>query len=341
MKKVKSKKRILVIRFSALGDVAMTVPMIASLAAQYPEHEVIVLTRKNYTELFSMISGNISVVGADLKDTHAGLSGLLILFSEIRKLKPNVVVDLHSVLRSHLLRILFALTGVKTRKINKGRREKEKLTRQTNKVFLPLLSTFERYALVFKRAGFRINPYLRPVLNPLLTREFSETGKIQIGIAPFAKHEGKIYPPEKTEEVIRLLSEENLYRIVLFGGGKKETEMLEKFQSKYPHTISIAGKYNLTDEISLMRQLKVMVTMDSANMHLAALAGTQVVSIWGATHSYAGFGAWDQPESNKVEIELDCRPCSVYGNKTCFRGDMACMNRISPEMIIEKIKKCL
>jgi ADP-heptose:LPS heptosyltransferase len=81
--------------------------------------------------------------------------------------------------------------------------------------------------------------------------------------------------------------------------------------------------------------------MDSANMHLAALSGVKVVSIWGATHSFSGFGAWNQPNESKVEIYLDCRPCSVYGEKFCYRGDMACMNRISPEMIVEKIKSCL
>lgn len=340
MNKTTSKK-ILIIRFSALGDVAMTVPVIASFAGQYPEHEVIVLTRKNFTEVFSMINGNVKVIGVDFNQEYDGLSGLFILFTEIRKLKPDVVIDLHAVLRSHLLRLMFAFTGIKTLKLKKGRNEKKHLTRKTKKVFKPLLSTFERYASVFGRAGFNIDLSQPPVLQPLLTREFSDTGLIQIGIAPFAKHQGKIYPPEKMEEVIRLLSEENIYRIVLFGGGKKETEMLEMFQNKYPNTISLAGKYCMTDEISLMSYLKVMVSMDSANMHLAALAGTQVVSVWGSTHSFAGFGAWQQPDENKIEVELSCRPCSIYGNKPCYRGDMACMHLIAPETIVAKIKSCI
>ena len=95
----------------------------------------------------------------------------------------------------------------------------------------------------------------------------------------------------------------------------------------------------MSDELILMSHLDVMVSMDSSNMHMASLVGTKVVSIWGATHPYAGFMGWRQSEENAVQLDMPCRPCSVYGNKPCLRGDYACMNNISPEMIIEKIAK--
>ena len=91
-------------------------------------------------------------------------------------------------------------------------------------------------------------------------------------------------------------------------------------------------------ELSIMSQLDVMLSMDSANMHLASLVNTPVISIWGATHPYAGFMGWRQDKSNTVEIELPCRPCSIFGNKPCWRKDYACLYEITPEMIIEKIK---
>ena len=91
-------------------------------------------------------------------------------------------------------------------------------------------------------------------------------------------------------------------------------------------------------ELALISHLDCMVSMDSANMHLASLVGTPVVSIWGATHPYCGFLGWKQPYENIVQAELDCRPCSVFGDKPCYRKDYACMSAISPDTIIAKIR---
>jgi ADP-heptose:LPS heptosyltransferase len=84
-----------------------------------------------------------------------------------------------------------------------------------------------------------------------------------------------------------------------------------------------------------------MVTMDSANMHLASLVATPVVSIWGATHPYAGFMGWNQSIDNAVQTDLPCRPCSIYGKKDCMRGDYACLYQIKPETIVGKIERIL
>ena len=83
--------------------------------------------------------------------------------------------------------------------------------------------------------------------------------------------------------------------------------------------------------------MELVVSMDSANMHLASLFGVSVVSIWGATHPYAGFYGWNQSMENAVQIDLYCRPCSVFGNKPCYRGDHACMKHLAEEKILEKI----
>jgi ADP-heptose:LPS heptosyltransferase len=90
-----------------------------------------------------------------------------------------------------------------------------------------------------------------------------------------------------------------------------------------------------------MSYVDVMLTMDSGNMHLASLVETPNVSIWGATHPYAGFYGFGQNPDNAVQIELSCRPCSVYGNKPCFRKDYACMNGISPQKIVKKISDAI
>lgn len=83
-----------------------------------------------------------------------------------------------------------------------------------------------------------------------------------------------------------------------------------------------------------------MISMDSSNMHMAALSGTKVISIWGGTDPLTGFGAWQQPDEYSIRIpveELTCRPCTVYGKGTCRRGDFACMEWLTPEMVFEKL----
>ena len=81
--------------------------------------------------------------------------------------------------------------------------------------------------------------------------------------------------------------------------------------------------------------------MDSANMHLASLTGIPVVSIWGATHPYAGFMGWGQSLDNAIQLDMDCRPCSIFGQKPCRLGDYPCLNNIKPETVVEKINTLL
>ena len=112
--------------------------------------------------------------------------------------------------------------------------------------------------------------------------------------------------------------------------------MLEKWAKKYQGVESVAGKKSLGEELELMQSLRVMISMDSANMHLASLVGTRVVSIWGATHPNAGFLGIGQRESDCIQRDLKCRPCSIYGKRKCKYGDYRCMD-IQPETIVAKV----
>ena len=337
--------KILIIRFSALGDVAMTVPVIASFAFQYPEHELVVLSNQAFKPLFDQLAPNIRFVGADLKNLHKGLIGLGHLFHLLRKEKFDYIADLHGVLRSHYFRLRFELLGIKVAKIDKGRLEKAKLVRRKNKVLKPLRSSFSRYTEVFNKLGFdfdfSIDPQLHFNRNQTINDLEKHPNEIWIGIAPFAKHEGKIYPLTLMEKVISHFSTLQNINMLIFGGGDSEQKIVEEWVEKYPHLISVVNRYRLEDELTLMSKLDVMLSMDSANMHLASLVGIPVVSVWGATHLYAGFMGWNQSIDNAVQVDLYCRPCSIYGNKPCYRGDYACMNLIEPEQIIKKIENII
>jgi len=330
-------KKLLIIRFSALGDIAMTVPVVYDLATQYPDLDITMLSREMARPLFECLPSNVHFIAADLRGRHKGLFGLCRLWRDAHMSDFDYIADFHDVLRTWWLRTEGCLRRKKVAKIDKGRKGKKTLIRQQNKVFAQQDTSFERYAKVLELLGF-------PTKSQFLKLDYSSfcetqkaTNETWIGIAPFAKHEAKVYPLEKMEQVIKDLSEKEHTTIFLFGGGPAETEQIQTLCTKYNNVQPAKSQQGLRGELALMNQLDVMLSMDSANMHLASLVGTRVVSIWGGTHPYAGFLGWNQKMEDCIQLDLSCRPCSVYGNKPCLRGDYACMNSIAPSQILEKL----
>ncbi|WP_432709978.1 glycosyltransferase family 9 protein [Pedobacter sp.] len=334
--------KILVIRFSAMGDVAMAAPVIREFTDKYTDAEVVMLSRALFSPFFSDLR-QVSFHPFDPKKQHKGFLGLLKLFGELRRHQFTAVADLHTNLRSAILCLLFFLSGVKVRRLDKGRSEKKKLTRQVNKVLKPLKRTSERYADVFRNLGFpfqlshqlptRAIAHVTPVLQPFIDEQKTQK---YIGVSPFAQHAQKVYPLDKMEYVVQKLSELG-HKVLVFGGGPQESAIAEQWEQKYPNVHSVIQKLNLSQELDLISHLDVMVSMDSSGMHLASLKGIPVVSIWGATHPYAGFMGYGQHDQDTVQLELECRPCSIYGNKPCFRGDFACMNNLSELIVLNKV----
>lgn len=345
-------EHILIIRFSAMGDVAMTVPVIYSLATQYPALRITVLSRPFARPFFENLAPNIGFMEADIKGEYKGVKGLNALFRRLVAKQFTAIADLHSVLRSDYLRMRFKLGNFKVAHIDKHRKGKRKLIATNGKQLVQQPTSFKNYADVFAELGYPINMDFSSIypqgggnLSLLPGNLIAETSAtpLWIGIAPFAAHEGKIYPIQLMEKVIqKLINNYPHCKIFLFGGGVKETQVLNGWAETYQQVVNASSNLaGLSQELILMSHLKVMISMDSANMHLASLVATPVVSVWGATHPYAGFMGWKQDPDNAVQIELPCRPCSIYGNKPCMRGDYACLKNISPDSIVEKVSKVI
>lgn len=339
--------KILVIRLSAIGDVAMTVPVIYSAAKANPQHTFTVLTQAFLIPVFMNRPANVDVIGINTKGAEKTLGGLLRFASALVNYEYDIVLDLHNVIRTMIIRSLFRIKGKKVYVVDKARKERKKLTARGHKEFKPLRSVIERYADVFRAAGLDYTETFTSLyeshpadLSAMQEVAGEKRGK-WIGIAPFAKHRGKIYPVDNMEQVVARLSEHEDYTIFLLGGRGYEEAVLEQWAFQYPRVKSIVGLYSLDNELALISQLDVLLCMDSANMHFASLVGTKVVSIWGATHPYAGFYGYHQDPDNVVQLDLPCRPCSVFGQKPCFRGDWACMAQIKPEMIVAKIENSI
>ncbi|HAD96078.1 MAG TPA: glycosyl transferase [Cryomorphaceae bacterium] len=287
--------------------------------------------------------------GADVTKEYKGVPGLWRLYKELKKLyHPDVIIDLHYVLRSRVLSIFFKSNGTPVYHINKGREGKKALSRPENKVRRQLPHTTERYAEVFRQAGLQLDfdPKDQPKINFIseadLTSLLPENLDTPIiGLAPFAQHKGKMWPLSKSAKLLERLQALG-YHCILFGGPQERKE-LDKLASG-TMSRNAAGNFTLGVELTLMKELDVMIAMDSSNMHMATLAGIPVVSIWGATHSAAGFGPLGENEDLKAEIAIDkleCRPCSVYGNKPCLRGDYACLNWLEVADVLQKVELAL
>lgn len=285
------------------------------------------VSRKNFEGLFEDIP-NLTFKGVNL-DEYKGIFGLRRLANElVKEFHPDIIANLHDVIRTKILDKIYRRKGLKVFKINKGKEEKEHLTDIWNLDKVQLKKTVERYADVFREMGFKVQ--LSHRLKP------ASGEKSGIGFAPFAQHRGKMLPLEKSYELVRILAQ--THTVYFFGGGKTETDTLEKWEQEIPNTFSLAGKLSLTEELEKISQLELMISMDSANMHLASLMGTRCVSIWGQTHPYAGFLGFGQSESDVVQVkDLTCRPCSVFGDKECYRGDWACLEELEVRKIVEKI----
>jgi len=342
------KNKVLVIRFSAMGDVALIAAALAKVSNDNPKSTFYILTRKKFSTFFENYT-NIEILEADFDNKHKGLIGLIRLFYSLTKFKFDIILDLHQNIRTFVLKFLFSFKIVKIYTIVKGRKEKKRLINQKN--FKPLKSTIERYLDVFKLARLSNDTSITKEILPVFKikenvyqkiEEWLNINKIDksnlIGIAPFAQHIGKVWPLEKYEELIKKLSKSPI-KILFFGGGKDEIGKLENLAKSNRNCINIAGKFCLNEELALMTHLKLMICGDTSNMHLAALMNVKVLSIWGSTHHYAGFGPLFQNEEHIVEIKketLSCRPCSVYGNLPCARHDYACLNWIDAEIIHQK-----
>lgn len=334
-------------RLSAMGDVAMTVPVLGALAYHYPELKITVITRPFFQPFFKDIP-NLYFFAFDEKERHKGIKGLWRLYQDLKALHIDVFADLHNVLRSKVVRTLFALSGKKTAFVDKGRAEKKALTRAENKIFQPLTTMFQRHQLVFESLGFPINlsqpqfPKKAVIAEPELASIVHQSQKI-IGVAPFAQYDTKVYPLDLMQEVINALAANKNHTIFLFGGGQKEKETLQTLVGDKTNVFNMAGKIPFQEELSLISNLDVMLSMDSGNAHIAAMLGVPVVTLWGATHPYAGFLPFNQTLDNALVSDRDQYPqlpTSVYGNKK-VPGYENAMRTILPNQVVARIEEVL
>jgi ADP-heptose:LPS heptosyltransferase len=332
-----------------MGDVAMTIPIIKGLLLSNSNLTITIATRPLYHPFFENIP-RLNVYQCDFQNKYKGFSGLLKLFLDLKSMADfDQVIDLHGVLRSRILNILFFMSGKSVSGINKGRAEKKKLIK--GHIFKKLKSTFQRYLDVFSYLNLKFEYPSAPVIN--LNERYESEAKsyinetipgdsFRIGLAPFSLHKLKTWPESYTIDLIKMIEEKTNATIYLFGGGVEEVAKLSDLSANFKRCFSMAGKLSLGSEMALIQCMQLMITMDSSNMHLSSLLGVKTISIWGGTHPYTGFQAYQQEIDRDLQIskeELSCRPCTVFGKGKCSRGDFACMQWLTPEVVFDKLNR--
>ncbi len=330
-----------------MGDVAMTVPVLLALASKYPQLKISVLTNSFFKPMFSQLR-DVTVLAAEVDTKHKGVLGLWKLYKELKSERFDAIADLHNVLRSNVLKAYFRLGGTPFYQMDKGRKEKKGLTALKRKTIRPLKTTHERYADVFARLGFpvdlsNVSLLEKEKLSDKTLNLVGRNTKKWIGVAPFAAHEGKMYPIVLLAKTIKALAASGNYQILLFGGGGAEQAKLDGLAAEHECCINIAGKLSFQEELALISNLDLMISMDSAHGHLAAMYGISVLTLWGVTHPYAGFYPFGQDENNALLSDREkftWIPTSIYGKKVPPGYEKA-IATISPDDVVTKAKEIL
>ena len=338
--------RVLITCFSSISNVAAIVPQLYGLVNDYPQHEFVVLSRGFLCPLFDKLP-RVTFVGGDIRGEHKTPFGVYRLFKQLKALKPDVVLDMQRSWRTSLIARLFVLSGVRVLRIGFARAEQKKLIRKGAEKYRAIPTIFDRQARLYAKIRLNVNDSFVKLYEPSVEQQdkirslYGEKCGRWIGIAPFSIARGKTLPFRKMKNIIAYFDKQPDTKIFLFGAGEMENELLSDWQSLYNNVYAVFTNLQLDDELALMNNLDVMLSMDSANMHLASLMAVPVVSVWGATHHYSGFLGWKQSVDNCVGVDFSCRPCTAHSDRKCKYGDYRCLESLHSSKIIEVIEKCL
>ncbi len=339
-------KKILVIRFSSLGDIILTTPVLETLRAKFPRSQIYFLTKTRYADLLVHDPRIHTLIEFDPQGNHKGFKGFKRLSRELNSNNFDLLIDLHSNLRSFFLRHL-----VKSRIKTKYRKRWFSRFLMVNFKFLKIqpVRTLESYLRIFKK--LQIEPEKKtPTLfvgqddieyaNKFLLEAGIKKDDIVIGIHPGAKWETKRWDEEKFEWVCRnLIQKENL-KIVLFGDSDEE-KLIQKIAEKSPNTKIIrAIGLSLSRLMSLIKSCDCLITNDSGPMHIAEGFKVPVVAIFGPTHPQLGFAPVG-PENVVLCAYVKCSPCSLHGERKCRKKSRLCMDLITPDMVVEAVEDLL
>lgn len=327
--------RILLVRFSSLGDVLLTTPLIRALRARHPAATLTALTKQEWAPLLSANPHLDQVI------TIARGQSLVPLARSIRSADFTHRLDLHGGVRSRMLRLLVPGTW---QGFDARRRERSALLRQRENRYRDQVPVPERYfeaasALDVRPDGKPAQLFVSPAAEARADEWLSRqhlTGEL-IGCAPGAAHATKRWPPEQWQRLLSALTA--LGRVPIIIGGAAERELGRQLvQQVEGRAASAAGELDLQATAALLQRTRALVSGDTGAMHMATAVGVPVVALFGPTVEAFGFFPY-RARSVVIQREMPCRPCSSKGSPRCPLGHHRCMTEIQPEQVLEEIER--
>ncbi|HSG26889.1 MAG TPA: glycosyltransferase family 9 protein [Candidatus Krumholzibacterium sp.] len=334
----RDKARILVIRFSSLGDLVLMIPMLRTLRAGYPSHSLELVTKSKYASLFD----SLRWIDRVHKLEEDGLGPLLNLAARLRRDRFELLVDAHDVIRSRILSLL--LRARKRARLDKDQIRKTILIRSGRNLYGSPPSMVDRYLRITGGLGLSAS-----MEGPMLTlpeeivlsvdRALSGEGFGQrrlVALAPGARWPSKRWPWENYAELSSRLSEAG-FGIVLVGGDE-ERELCAKVADGSYTALNTAGRMDVPETAALLARCDCLVTNDSAPLHIAEMSGTPVVAIFGPTVREFGF----YPRLDRsvlIERDCACRPCSRNGAKECRLGTLECLTLTGVDEVFDAVMR--
>ena len=341
--------KILIVRFSSVGDVVLASPAIRLLRARFPEAQIDFVTRKEYAPL---LRHNHNLNFTFEYDAATEFSGLQELKRRLRAEQYDLTVDLHNSLRSRYLR---SVRGVETATIDKRIYERTMLVKFKNNLYKEIVTVADRYIEPLKKFGIANDgkglelhipdEVLFEVSGKISTLQLNRFERV-LGICPFAKHLTKRWPLERFAETAVQFIRTYDGKVLVFGG-PADAEANEKLvawitaETPEEYVTSFIGKFSLLESAAAMEYCDAILTNDTGLMHIAAAMKKQVVAVFGSTVREFGFFP---PAESSIVLEvsgLECRPCSHIGLDECPKGHFRCMSDISIEQTMESISQIL
>lgn len=343
-------KKTLIVRYHRLGDAIIVLPLIYDLAIKYPKEKFSVLSNSKLECLFKIMPNNVEFIPMVSKKRGATFRGLrFTIQKQLMLLKLGLQkFDNIALLQSESFDLrLFKIFERKKVNIIKNNKPEFDSTKRLSLRCNDNQTIINLHKNIFKKLGyinldvtsFDASPLKSTNLSSLSNRLGFDLNKKILAFAPFSFREGKIYPLDKMEQVIQYFSlKSEQYEILVFGGGNKEKAIVNDWKKKSPRLVNLIDKIPFEDEVLIIAHANLIITMDSANLHLASLLNTPVISIWGTTVPKCGYYPEKEPIERAISKDLDCQPCSLWGDDACFKSQKyECMD-IDPEIIVKKIE---
>ena len=324
MKREIRRPHVLCLRFSSLGDVAIASVVLKACARDNPG---VLFTLAGPGMLAPLFAGvpNLSLFPVDKKQP------LRIIFRSLWKIHPTHVADLHSVIRSYFLRAAFFLHGKPVAFLHKERGSRRRLLKApaTSPALVPV---YQLYAKTLQKLGFQ-SPSLAG--NNIISLERGPWKAV--GIAPFALHNGKQWPPERMRRIAVFLAQEGA-RVFLFGGGREEKVQMEAWVSDHSNICLAAGTGSgFEAELAVIKTLDVMISMDSANMHLPRPWAFRSYPS-GSHPSQSRILRVEAGSARAVQLPMDYRLFHI-GAKKCWKGTYACPEDLTTEQVLSYVRQ--